>query len=125
MIQAASLVAIVDDDPSVCRALRRLLASARIEAATFPSAAAFLASGRLPEAACLVLDIHLGGMSGFDLQEHLAAAGARLPIIFITAHDDLPTRERARRSGAVAYLRKPFDEAALLEAIAQAVGRRP
>ena len=124
MIQAASLVAIVDDDPSVCRALHRLLSSARIEAATFPSAAAFLASGRLADAACLVLDIHLGGMTGFELQEHLAAGGSRLPIIFITAHDDLPTRERARRSGAVTYLRKPFDDAALLEAIARATGQQ-
>ena len=125
MVQAASLVAIVDDDPSVCRALRRLLAAAGIEAATFPSAAAFLASGREHEPACLVLDIHLGGMTGFELQAHLAAAGSHVPIIFITAHDDLATRERAGRAGAVAYLPKPFDEAVLLGAIDRAIGPRP
>ncbi len=125
MIQAASLVAIVDDDPSVCRALRRLLASAGIETVTFPSAAAFLASERREEPACLVLDIDLGGMTGFELQEHLVGAGSRLPVIFITAHDDPPTRERARQAGAVAYLPKPFDDALLLEAIARALGRQP
>jgi len=69
--------------------------------------------------ACLVLDVHLGGMSGFDLQQHLVRAGTPIPTVFITAHDDAATRQRAQ-SGA-AYLRKPFREAALIGAIRQAL----
>ena len=72
---------------------------------------------------CLVLDVHLGGLSGFELQERLSEAPVQIPIIFITAHDDPPTRERARRAGAVEYLRKPFDEHALIGAIDKALGR--
>lgn len=72
---------------------------------------------------CLVLDVHLGGLSGLDRQDGLARSGASLPVIFITAHDDGPTRERARRSGAVDYLTKPFDEEALIDAINRAIGR--
>jgi FixJ family two-component response regulator len=69
-----------------------------------------------------VLDIQMPGLSGFDLQERLAAARLPIPIIFITAHDDPLTRERARKSGAIAYLTKPFDAHALLEAVAKALG---
>ena len=72
---------------------------------------------------CLVVDIHLGGLSGLDLQEGLASAGSPIPVVFITAHDDGVTRERARRSGAVEYLAKPFDEVALIDAIERAIGR--
>ena len=62
---------------------------------------------------CLVVDVRPGGLSGLDLQERLATSGARTPVVIITAHDDLPTRERARRAGAVEYLPKPFDDEAL------------
>jgi FixJ family two-component response regulator len=77
--------------------------------------------GSLDQIRCLILDIHLGGLTGFDLQERLATAYPRLPIIFITALDDAPTRKRARRTGAIDYLTKPFRTEALLAAINRAL----
>ena len=111
------VVAIVDDDDSVRRSLLRVVQSAGYVAETFPSARAFL--DWLPEgrAACLVLDVHMDEMSGFDLQDRLA-----VPIIFITAHDDAETMERIEKSGASGHLRKPFGEKSILEAIRRAVG---
>lgn len=116
------LISIVDDDLSVSRALRRLVQSAGYAVQTFRSAHEFLDSPSLGRTACLVLDIHLGGMSGFELQQRLATDGTAPPIVFITAHDDAPTRERIERTGAAAYLRKPFDKRALLDAIELAIG---
>jgi len=112
-------IGVVEDDPSFLRALRRLLSGAGFSVATFASAEEFLASESAGETACLVLDVHLGGMSGFDLQQQLATAGRLIPTIFITAHDDSVTRERAR--SGVAYLRKPFREEALVAAIRKAL----
>jgi FixJ family two-component response regulator len=123
--KAVSLVSIVDDDLSVLRALRRLVQSAGYTVATFASAGEFLDSPALARAACLVLDISLEGMSGFELQERLAADHPSLPIIFITALDDPTTRERVRHSGVAAQLRKPFDEDALLDAIGRALDPGP
>ena len=88
---------------------------------TFASAPEFFDSGPSRRTACLVLDIHLDGMSGFELQERLATDRPDIPIIFITAHDDDATRKRVRQSGAAAYLRKPFDKHALLDAIRKAL----
>jgi len=116
-------IAIIEDDPSMCTALERLLRAAGFQVVGFPSAEEFLARSGQERFCCLVLDIHLGGMTGFDLHEQLTAAGAAVPVIFITAHDDVPTRERARKAGAVAYLRKPFDREELLRAIHGALGR--
>jgi FixJ family two-component response regulator len=117
------LVCIVDDDHSVRRALRRLVQFAGFPAETFASAEDFLSSASLVRTACLVLDIHLnGGMSGFELQARLTADRVVIPIIFITAHDDVLTRERIERSGAAAYLIKPFNDQLLLDAIRGAVG---
>jgi two-component system, LuxR family, response regulator FixJ len=117
------LISIVDDDHSVRRALRRLLRLAGFSAETFESAEEFLRSASLLLTACLVLDIHLnGGMTGFELQAKLTADRLLIPIIFITAHDDASTRERAAHCGAAAYLCKPFDEALLLDAIRGVVG---
>jgi FixJ family two-component response regulator len=115
-------IAVVEDDPSFLRALGRLLGAAGFGVAPFASAEEFLASDSAAAMACLVLDVHLGGMSGFDLQQRLAAAGSPIPTIFITAHDDAITRERAR--AGVAYLRKPFREDALLGAIREALESR-
>jgi FixJ family two-component response regulator len=115
-------IGVVEDDPSFLRALRRLLSGAGFSVATFASAEEFLASESAGATACLVLDVHLGGMSGFDLQQHLVTAGIPIPTIFITAHDDPVTRQGAR--SAVAYLRKPFREAALVAAIRQALEGR-
>jgi FixJ family two-component response regulator len=115
-------IGVVEDDPSFLRALRRLLSGAGFSVATFASAEEFLASDSARGTACLVLDVHLGGMSGFDLQQQLATAGRLIPTIFITAHDDSVTRERAR--SGVAYLRKPFREEALVAAIRKALELR-
>ncbi|HEV8142663.1 MAG TPA: response regulator [Methylomirabilota bacterium] len=110
------VIAIVDDDASVRRSLHRLVQAAGYPAETFASAREFLEWLPRGRAACLVLDVHMNELSGFDLQERLA-----VPIIFITAHDDAPTRERIQKSGASAHLRKPFDEQAVLDAIRSAV----
>jgi FixJ family two-component response regulator len=93
--------------------------------ATFASAREFLDSPALARAACLVLDISLKGMSGFDLQERLAADHPSLPIIFITALDEATTDERFRRSGVAGLLRKPFDEHTLLHEIRRALDQGP
>lgn len=115
------LISIVDDDLSVRRALRRLLQSAGYSVETFASAGEFLGSSPVGRTACLVLDIRLEGMTGFELQERLAADRAGIPTIFITAHDDAPTRERVQRAGVAAYLPKPFDQSAFLAAIQKVV----
>lgn len=119
------LISIVDDDLSVRRALRRLVQSASYVVQTFASAREFLDAPPAARPACLVLDLCLGGMSGFDLQERLAMDGAGIPVILITAHDDAATSERVRQSGAAAYLRKPFDGQVLLDAIESAVRPEP
>ena len=115
-------IGVVEDDPSFRRALRRLLSAAGFNVATFASAEEFLSSESTGATACLVLDVYLGGMSGFDLQQHLDSAGVPIPAIFITAHDDQVTRDRAR--SGVAYLQKPFREGALIGAIRQALEDR-
>jgi FixJ family two-component response regulator len=117
------LISIVDDDRSVCRALRRLVQSAGFTVETFASAEDFLSAASLARTACLVLDIHLnGGMSGFELQAQLTADRVVIPIIFISAHNDVLTRERVKKSGAAAYLWKPFNDELLLDAIRGVIG---
>ena len=112
----APVIAIVDDDPSVRRSLHRLVQAAGYPVETFASAREFLEWLPRGRAACLVLDVHMNELSGFDLQKRLA-----VPIIFITAHDDATTRERIEKSGAIGHLQKPFDEQAVLDAIRRAV----
>lgn len=119
---STGLIAIVDDDRSILRALHRLVRSHGYTVQTFESAPEFLDSLHRGRPACLLLDVHLEGMSGFDLQERLAADGAGVPIIFITADDDATTRERIEQSGAAGHLWKPVDEQALLHAIRRAIG---
>jgi FixJ family two-component response regulator len=115
------VVCVIDDDASLLRALRRLLEAGGFRVCTFSSAEEFLESAKAaPD--CLVLDVHLGGLSGLDLQERLVAAGRRIPVVFITAHDDAITRERAHRAGAVDYLRKPFNDESLIAGIKRALG---
>lgn len=114
-------VGIVDDDPRILRALQRLLRSSGFSVETFESAEALLASESLPLFRCLVVDIHLRGMNGFDLQDRLVEGRLPTPIIFITALDDASIRERSQRMGAVEYLHKPFDEPTLVGAIRRAL----
>jgi FixJ family two-component response regulator len=110
----SGLVVVVDDDASVRIAIARLLAGQGLAVRTFSSASELLAA--MPsDVACVVVDVHLGGMNGFELDAELRARGAAWPLVFISAQDDDATRERAARSGA--YLRKPFEVTELLQAI--------
>ena len=113
-------ISVVDDDESIRKALRRLVRSAGLCVATFASAEEFLACEG-EEAACLILDVRLPGMSGLDLQRHLASAGRCVPIIFISARDDEQTSQAALAAGALAFLAKPFDDRLLLDAVARAL----
>lgn len=117
-------IAVVDDDPSVRRALDRLLRSAGFRVVSFESAEQFLAMCHLDQVACLVLDLQLAGMSGTDLQVQLAAAGRAVPTVIITAHDDPGARATAERYGVLAFLRKPFDDQDLIDAVNRAVANR-
>lgn len=117
-------VSVVDDDVSVRKALDRLLKACGYWVMTFESAEAFLVSDHnKTSGCCIVLDIKLPGISGLDLAEKLASSGDHHPVIFITAHDTPQWQERAARMGAVAYLRKPFDERLLLDALEAAFRR--
>ena len=117
------LVAIVDDDESVQLALRDLIESDGLPALCFSSAEQFLGSEARGKAACLIADIRMPGMSGLELQAKLKAERCRIPVIFITAHGDAGIRIRAMRQGAVEFLSKPFDGAALLEIVHTALER--
>jgi FixJ family two-component response regulator len=114
-------VAVVDDDESFSRAIARLLRAAGFEPSVYSSAEAFLQDGTEASADCIVLDIHLEGMSGFDLRRRLTARGQTTPVVFVTAHDDPEAREEAQQVGGSAYLCKPVPKRVLLEAIARAV----
>ena len=115
------LVAVVDDEESVCRALKRLLRSAGFDVATFGSGGEFLRSLESHRPACLILDLHMPRMSGFDLQEHLASVADPVPIVIITGHDTVRSRDRVMQAGAAAYLHKPVDDQALLDAVLKAI----
>ena len=119
-----AMVYVVDDDAPLRRALQRLLRSMGFAVETFGTAEDLLAAEHIPMADCLVLDIHLGALSGFDLHDRLRTAGHSIPTVFITGHDDAVTRERARRVGAAGYVRKPFEEATLVAAIETALAHR-
>jgi len=112
----APVIAIVDDDVSIRRSLQHLVESAGYTAETFASARAFLDWLPQGQAACLVLDVHMDGMSGLELQQRLA-----VPVIFITAHDDALTLQRIKRARAAGHLRKPIDSQTVLAAIQRAV----
>jgi FixJ family two-component response regulator len=113
------IVAVVDNDASMRVSLERLLAARGFGTELFASAEAFL--GAASAADCLLLDVHLDGMGGFELRRRLSSAGSRLPVIFMTAFDDDATRDEAASLGCVAYLRKPFAGHLLMEAIADAI----
>ena len=123
MTEQDPVVYVVDDDPSVRKALDSLIRSVRLGVQTFGSAQDFLRSN-LPDApGCLVLDVRLPGLSGLDLQRELIQADIHTPIIFITAHGDIPMSVRAMKAGAVEFLTKPFRDQDLLDAIRMAIER--
>jgi RNA polymerase sigma factor (sigma-70 family) len=123
MTQGDEAVFVVDDDASVREALRSLIRWIGLRCETFESAAAFLAAERPDAPSCLILDVHLPGISGLDLPAELGRSGQTLPIVFITGQGTIPMGIRAMKAGAVEFLTKPFDERALLAAIEQALGR--
>ncbi len=123
MTEAAPIVFVVDDDPSVRRATERLVHSAGFDVETFGSAAEFLASARPERPACLVLDVRLPGRSGLDLQRELTGSGMDIPIIFVTGHGSIPMTVRAMKAGAVEFLTKPYRRNDLLHAIRAAIER--
>jgi DNA-binding NtrC family response regulator len=116
-------VYIVDDDPSVREAVESLVRSAGLKVQAFASAQEFLATPRKNVPSCLVLDVQLPGLSGFDLQQELARADEKIAIIFLTGHGDIPMSVRAMKAGAHEFLTKPFVDEDLLNAIEQAIGR--
>jgi FixJ family two-component response regulator len=117
------LVAIVDDDESVQRALQDLIESDGLSALCFGSAEQFLDSKARNKAACLIADIRMPGLSGLELQAKLKAERCRIPVVFITAHGDAEMRIHAMREGAVQFLSKPFDDTVLLEIVHAALKR--
>ena len=121
MAAKPTVVIVVDDNAGFLKSVARLLAVHGFATTTFSSAEALLDSDAARTAACLLLDIHLGGISGIELKRRLAASGSTCPVIFMTAIDDDFTRQEAMNAGCVAYLKKPFDPQMLLDAIAKAV----
>jgi FixJ family two-component response regulator len=111
------LVVIVDDDPSMLKSLERLLTAKGFDTKVFASAEAFTASPVEHGAACFLLDIHLGGVSGIELWHRLTASGCTVPVIFMTAFDDETTHREALATGCIAYLHKPFPADSLIGAI--------
>jgi FixJ family two-component response regulator len=123
MTDPAAIVFVVDDDPSVRRAIKRLVESVGLKVEMFGSGQEFLQAKRPVAPSCLVLDIRLPGISGLDFQKELAEANILVPLIFITAHGDIPMTVRAMKAGAVEFLTKPFRDQDLLDAIQVALER--
>jgi len=110
-------IVVIDDNPSMLQGLSRLLSAHGFRVQTFASAVSFLEDATSVSADCLLLDIHLGGISGIELQRQLTSSGTDLPVIFMTAIDNDATREEAFDAGCIAYLRKPFLSKLLIDAI--------
>jgi FixJ family two-component response regulator len=117
------IVFVVDDDPSFRRSVERLVHLAGYMVNGFGSADEFLMQRPPEEAACLITDLRMPGITGLDLQQELASAGWHIPVIFITGHGDVPTSVRAMKAGAIEFLTKPFHDQELLAAIGQALTR--
>jgi FixJ family two-component response regulator len=122
-LSTASLVSIVDDDQAFGDSMRRLLRSLDYSVAVFPSGAQFLASPQLAATACVIADIHMPEMTGAELYEHLIERGHAIPTILVTAYPDDRVRERMLNRGVECYLRKPLEEAALIDCLRSAVAR--
>ena len=121
MLKRQKIIAVVDDDPSMLRATKDLLDAHGFATELFTSAEEFLDHGAAAQADCLLLDIHLGGMSGIELRHQLRISSPTLPVIFMTALDDEGTRGQAEKAGCVAFLRKPYSSRQLVDAIEKAM----
>ena len=124
MTDQQKTVCILDDDPDMRKALERVLSVHGYRPCSFASIAEFHAGAQPQEAACLILDIHLKGESGFDLKRQLSHSVPALPVIFITGQDSKASREAAQQVGGVGYLPKPFGSKALLDALDIAIRTR-
>jgi two-component system response regulator FixJ len=122
-MNGGTTVFVVDDDPSIRRALTRLIQSVGLSVESYASAQEFLQACDAERAGCLVLDIRMPQLSGLDLQQMLASHNIELPIIFITGHGDVPTSVRAMKAGALDLIQKPFQDQELLDAIQRAIAR--
>ena len=116
------VVFVVDDDESVRRALSRLMRSVGFDVRVFSSAQDFLDQGCQNIRGCLILDVRMPHMDGLELQEKLRAYGSKIPVVFITAHDDASAKVQAMKAGAVAFIQKPFDDQVLLYAVNSGLG---
>lgn len=114
---------VVDDDPSVRTAIRRLLSSVGLPCETFASGHEFLKRAEDGISGCVLLDVRMPGLSGIEVQQMMIAAGHDLPIIFVTAHADVPLTVRAMKAGALEVLTKPFEDQSLLDAVNQGLDR--
>jgi FixJ family two-component response regulator len=121
--QDVPTVFIVDDDRDVCESLQDLLESVGLQSKSFGTAQEFLSSARRDSPSCLILDVRLPGISGLDLQHELRRGKVSIPIIFLTAHADVPMSVKAMKSGAVEFLTKPFRQQDLLDAVQRSLTR--
>jgi FixJ family two-component response regulator len=117
------VIAVIDDDEAVRNAVRVVLEAASFTTRSFGSAEQFLESGAVLQTACVVTDIQMTGLSGFELKAKLAEDAPLVPFIFITAFGDERTRSEATAAGAIAFLKKPFTDSALIEAVQKALKR--
>jgi RNA polymerase sigma factor (sigma-70 family) len=122
-VSSASVVFVIDDDPSVRSSLKFLIGTVGLQVESFDSAESFLQRKPLERPSCLVLDVRLRGLSGLDFQRELAVRNIRIPIIFITGHGDIPMSVHAMKEGAIEFLTKPFRDQDLLDAIRIALER--
>ena len=125
MTNLRPLIAVVDDEESIRKALTRLLRSAGLDVETFPSGVEFLDSIPLRRPDCVVLDLHMPFMDGFEVLARLAASRVPVPVVIITGHHSTETRDRALAERPMAYLRKPLDDETLLDAIELAITHNP
>lgn len=119
------VISIIDDDPSVREATRSLVRSLGYQAQAFSSAEEYLQSDQVESSSCLITDLHMPGMSGADLQDHLIAEGRRIPIIFMTAYFEERIRDQVMDAGAFGFLRKPFDDESLIACLDKALSGVP
>lgn len=125
LMSTPAVVYIVDDDPSICRSLLRLVRQTGLEGHSYGSAEAFLAAHQSPftRPTCLVADLQMPGLNGLELQQRLVESPAQCPMIFISGNGDIPSTVKAMKHGAITFLTKPFDTQDLLRAIAEALGK--